>query len=99
MPSVIVSVALDLGTTTIKAGLLAQDGTLSNIVARPAPEMNSGNGRYESDALAYATVVDEVLSTCLMQTKERPPLGMCCQRSSFLIWERATGKPVTPLIS
>ena len=29
----------------------------------------------------------------------RPPLGLCSQRSSFLIWERASGQPVTPLIS
>ena len=26
-------------------------------------------------------------------------LGLCSQRSSFLIWERASGQPVTPLIS
>ena len=29
----------------------------------------------------------------------RPSLGLCSQRSSFLIWERASGQPVTPLIS
>jgi len=128
----IVAVALDLGTTTIKAGLLLQDGTLSGIVARPAPAIAVAGGRYESDAVAYATVADEVLAACLAQTdvrprrggaqpsgagagashflpqtadcvgnvsEVRPPLGLCSQRSSFLIWERASGKPVTPLIS
>lgn len=29
----------------------------------------------------------------------RPPLGLCSQRSSFLLWERTSGAPVTPLIS
>lgn len=95
----IAAVALDLGTTTIKAGLLSQDGTLSGIVARPAPAITVEGGRYESDAVAYATVADEVLAGCLAQTDARPPLGLCCQRSSFLIWVRASGKPVTPLIS
>jgi glycerol kinase len=44
-------------------------------------------------------VADEVLAGCLAQTDARPPLGLCSQRSSFLIWERASGQPVTPLIS
>ncbi|MCK9201624.1 MAG: FGGY family carbohydrate kinase [Gallionella sp.] len=105
MLAVAAAVALDLGTTTIKAGLLSADGELHGIVARPVPEMNVDGGRYESDALAYAHAADEVLAECLAriaglaQTDARPPLGLCCQRSSFLVWERATGRPVTPLIS
>ena len=162
----IVAVALDLGTTTIKAGLLSQDGTLSCIVARPAPTIAVDSGRYESDAIAYAMAADAVLAECLAQTELRPrhggaepsgagagashfldkttshstrlqktaakslvipqtadfvgnvsevrprhggaepsgagahpPLGLCSQRSSFLIWDRASGQPVTPLIS
>ncbi len=95
----IVAVALDLGTTTIKAGLLAQDGTLSGIVARPTPAIAADGGRYESDALAYAKAAEAVLAECLAQTDARPPLGLCSQRSSFLIWDRASGQPVTPLIS
>ena len=127
----IVAVALDLGTTRIKAGLLSRDGTLGGIVSRHAPRLSADSGRYESDALAYAETADTVLAECLAQTEVRPrhgwaepsgagagashflpqtadfvgnvsevrpPLGLCSQRSSFLIWERA-GKPVTPLIS
>jgi glycerol kinase len=128
----IVAVALDLGTTRIKAGLLSRDGTLGGIVSRHAPRLSADSGRYESDALAYAETADTVLAECLAQTEVRPrhgwaepsgagagashflpqtadfvgnvsevrpPLGLCSQRSSFLIWERASGKPVTPLIS
>ena len=81
----IVAVALDLGTTGIKAGLLARDGTLGGIVSRHAPALSVNGGRYESDALAYAETADVVLSECLAQTEVRPPLGLCSQRSSFLI--------------
>ncbi|WP_237248734.1 FGGY family carbohydrate kinase [Sideroxyarcus emersonii] len=95
----IAAVALDLGTTAIKAGLLSQDGTLSSIVVRPAPEIVADGGRYESDALAYAQAADVVLAECLAQTDSRQLLGLCSQRSSFLLWERVSGKPVTPLIS
>ncbi len=96
---VIQAVALDLGTTSIKAGLLSDDGQLSGVVVRPAPVVAGAGGRYESDALAYAGVAEAVLAECMGQTSECPPLGLCCQRSSFLIWERASGLPVTPLIS
>lgn len=93
------AVALDLGTTRIKAGLVAQDGTPGNLVSRHAPAILAQDGRFESDALNYAETVDAVLRECLAQTTERSPLGMCCQRSSFLVWERSSGRPVTPLIS
>ena len=100
LPAMIVAAALDLGTTGIKAGLLSQDGTLGGIVSRHAPRLSADGGRYESDALAYAETADTVLAECLAQTDAPDmPLGLCCQRSSFLIWERASGKPVTPLIS
>jgi glycerol kinase len=102
----IVAVALDLGTTAIKAGLLLRDGTLGFTASRHAPGITAEGGRYESDADAYADAADAVLAECLAQpaaagtgASHSLPLGLCSQRSSFLIWERAGGKPVTPLIS
>ncbi|MBU1777620.1 MAG: carbohydrate kinase, partial [Gammaproteobacteria bacterium] len=95
----IAAIALDLGTTRIKAGLVAQDGTPGNIVSLHAPVIAAEGGRYESDALAYAETVDAVLRECLAQAAERYSLGMCSQRSSFVVWARASGHPVTPLIS
>ena len=93
------AIALDLGTTSIKAGLLDQDGVLGNVVAKPAPKITADGGRYESDALAYAAVAEQVLGECVARAGDCKVLGLCSQRSSFLIWERATGQPVTPLIS
>lgn len=97
--SIISAIALDLGTTAIKAGLLDGEGNLGGVVARPAPEIAAGGGRYESDALAYALAAEQVLGECLAQARCAPPLGLCSQRSSFVVWERATGEPVSPLIS
>ena len=93
------AIALDLGTTSIKAGLLDQHGTISHIVTLPAPEIAVNEGRYESDALVYATAAEQALAACLEQTNTKPPLGLCSQRSSFLIWDKASGQPLTPLIS
>jgi glycerol kinase len=96
--STFLAVALDLGTTAIKAGLLDESGNLGGIVSRPAPEVAVNGGRYESDALAYAQVAEQVLGECRVLAGVLP-LGLCSQRSSFLIWDRATGQPVSPLIS
>ncbi|MBI3223252.1 MAG: carbohydrate kinase [Nitrosomonadales bacterium] len=101
--SAFAAIALDLGTTSIKAGLLDHDGALSHVVSQPSPEMNVGEGRYESDALAYVSLAERVLKECLSQAGDEgravTNLGLCSQRSSFLIWDAATGVPVTPLIS
>ena len=93
------AIALDLGTTSIKAGLLNQDGALSHIATKPAPRITVNDGHYESDAQDYAAVAEKVLNECLTQAGDCKTLGLCSQRSSFLIWERATGQPITPLIS
>ena len=93
------AIALDLGTTSIKAGLLDRHGALSHVVARPAPEVSGAGGRYESDALDYAAIVDQVLEKCRAHAGDCTTLGLCSQRSSFLIWERSSGQPLTPLIS
>lgn len=97
------AIALDLGTTSVKAGLLDQHGELSHLSSLPAPAIKHHDGSYESDALAYAETAERVLSTCLEKARLMPeqalPLGLCSQRSSFLLWERTSGLPVTPLIS
>lgn len=97
--SIISAIALDLGTTSIKAALLDQDGRLNNIIARAAPEVNAHNGCYESDGLHYAEIAEQVLAECQEHAGNNLPLGLCSQRSSFLIWEKASGQPLTPLIS
>jgi glycerol kinase len=93
------AIALDLGTTAIKAGLLDSGGELGNVIARHAPQIAVSGGRYESDALAYAEVAEQVLDECRTQAGDCRTLGLCSQRSSLLIWERASGQPITPLIS
>ena len=93
------AVALDLGSTTIKAALMDHQGNLSRLTSKPAPTTENHDGRYECSALDYVETAELVLKACIGQMSGKPPLGICCQRSSFLIWNRATGTPLTPLIS
>lgn len=97
------AIALDLGTTSIKAGLLDHAGVLSHVVSHPAARLSVDGGRYESDASEYVRIARQVLEACRAQSGDAASrvvnLGVCSQRSSFLIWEADTGQPVTPLIS
>ena len=93
------AVALDLGTTSVKGGLLDQHGELGNLIVRHAPKIDVDSGHYESDALAYAETAELVLDECIAKAGDCRALGLCSQRSSFLIWDKATGQPLTPLIS
>jgi glycerol kinase len=93
----IISIALDLGTTSIKAARLAQNGELTHLISRPAPTITVIDDHYESDALAYIEVAEQVLREC--RAGSCTTLGLCSQRSSFLLWDATTGVPVTPLIS
>jgi len=93
------AIALDLGTTSIKAALMDRQGDLQHIVTRSAPAIDNHNGHYESNARDYAEIAEQVLKECIVHTSNNPPLGLCSQRSSFLIWDKISGHPVTPLIS
>ncbi len=99
MAEAVMAAALDLGTTSVKAALLDRNGTLCHITRFSAPAINHTQDRYESDALRYAETAEQVLARCLAYTTGHPPLGLCSQRSSLLIWDKRSGQPVTPLIS
>jgi glycerol kinase len=93
------TIALDLGTTALKAGILTNGGEFAGVLSRPAPTMTGENGIRESDALTYLTTATELLDECLAGAGGNARLGLSCQRSSFLVWDKISGLPVTPLIS
>jgi len=93
------AIALDLGTTSVKSGLLTREGRLEQVIALPAPEIVASGGYRESDALAYAAVAEQALGASRAHAQGCVALGLCSQRSSFLVWERDSGRPLTPLIS
>ncbi|MGR9100967.1 MAG: FGGY family carbohydrate kinase [Gammaproteobacteria bacterium] len=90
--------ALDLGTTSIKACLIGGDGRPTKLLSAPAPEILCAGGRYESSASAYLDSAEGLLER-LPKPAGETPLGLSCQRSSFLVWESGTGAAVTKLIS
>ncbi len=93
------SVALDLGTTRIKAGLLGPDGRLERVASVEAPPLSGADPMREGDAGEYVGTAARLLAEVSAQVPRGMPLGIASQRSTFLLWERDRGKPVTPMIS
>jgi glycerol kinase len=94
-PAPLRALALDLGTTRIKLAALGEDGALSIVGAADAAPIRGEGAVRESDALAACAAAERLLDAA----PGGLPIGIACQRSSFVLWERANGVPVTPLIS
>ncbi len=96
----VAAVALDLGSTRIKAGLLAGDRDgFTEILSVPAPRLRGKRLIREGDAELLFRRADAVLRRVLKHAPSGLPLGVSSQRSSFVLWDRSDGRVRTPLIS
>lgn len=93
------SIAIDLGTTNIKGGVLNDSGALTGVVSVSAPPVTGTGLVRESSVEDYLKAVEALVEGLDKKIPKTAPLGIACQRSTFLLWERETGKPLTPLIS
>jgi len=93
------AVGLDLGSTRFKAGLLDARGRLLDVLSVPAPSLTGDGDRCEGDATAYASAATELLRRAASGRAAGTPLCITSQRSSFVLWDRRTNEPSTPLIS
>lgn len=93
--------AIDQGTTNTKVLLVDRRGTCVAQSSCPVDISFPRPAWVEQDPLAIWQSVQQAIDTCL-QAAGDPPLaaiGISNQRESGLIWERASGKPVGPLVS
>ena len=96
MPSVL---ALDQGTTSSRAVLLHQDGTVLATAQREFAQHFPEPGRVEHDPRDLLRTTIETAREVLAGTGESPAaIGITNQRETVMLWERATGEPVGPAI-
>lgn len=93
--------AIDEGTTNAKAVAVNREGQIVGRcgvgvdICHPAP------GLAEQDPLAIWQAVNDAITGCLQQAGPVQVAGIAIsnQRESVLIWQRADGKPLTPVVS
>ncbi len=96
-------VAIDQGSSATKvlafdqqAGCAYRSSRSLNI-ERPQPTHVEQN---PLDVLAETRkALEDVLTAIYAEGHKVSAIGLACQRSSFLLWDRSNGKPFTPIIS
>ena len=92
--------ALDAGTTTIRACLFTAAGDLLRVASRPVVTRSPLPGRVEQDASEIWAQARAVAAEALdgRSLGEVAGIGVTSQRASAVIWDRRTGEPLSPLV-
>lgn len=101
MPGDDLILAIDQGSSATKAILVAPDGAIVASASAPLGHAYPRGGWVEQSPTELVASVRRAVGDCLGQ---RPgdrvvAVGISNQRESLVLWDRATGEPVLPLIS
>ena len=93
--------AIDQGTSATKAILFGQNGAVLGSGKQEYGVQNRGGGYVEQDPeeLFAAAVQSAVTAMGNCTPKEIAAIGISVQTGAFLLWNRITGMPMTPVIS
>ena len=93
-----VAIALDLGSTSFKLGILDESGKLEIAFEVPSPELRGTGLIREGDPEEFLSAATRLLDRAAHRWPGLP-LGLVSQRSTFTVWNRASGQPMVPMIS
>jgi glycerol kinase len=89
---------LDLGTSSVRASVLRDDATVAFEAGRELLPDFPSDGLVEFDATALATGTRELAEAAIAAAGPVAGVGICNQRASTIVWDRATGEPVGPAL-
>jgi glycerol kinase len=89
---------LDVGTSSVRASVLRDDVTVEFEVARELLPDSPADGLVEFDAAALAACARSQAVAALGAAGPVDGIGICNQRASTVVWDRATGEPVGPAL-
>lgn len=93
---------LDVGTTSLGAGLFSPGGKLVAWSSRRLTTRSPAPGQLEQDADAIWRAALDVMRRALARAEcaadDLAAIGVTSQRTSAMVWERRTGRPLTPLV-
>lgn len=85
---------VDQGSTQTKGALLDSAGRMLRLLTKPVEKRVEGE-RHEHDAGQIADDVEAILGT-LLEDDRVACIGLTCQRSTCLLWDRQSGAPLGP---
>src|SRR5450432_423952 len=94
--------AIDVGTTTARAAVFTPDGRLVALSAAPLTSLAPRPGWVEQDAArvwrATRGAIAKVLAKAGRAAGDLAAIGVTSQRTSIVVWDRASGEPVSPMV-
>ena len=100
MPELIL--ALDIGTTSIRACVFTPGGELKAVASAPVASVSNRPGQVEQDANALWSsakrVIAEALAKATVAAADLAAVGVTSQRASIVCWDRRTGEPLAPVV-
>src|SRR5262249_51652811 len=92
-----VLVGLDIGSSSAKAIVLDASGRVLRLERRRFSTRRAAGGRVEHDAREiHAAALGALGAAARAATRTGARLGIATQRSPLLIWDRDSGRPLTP---
>ncbi len=94
------ALGLDLGTTALKAVLVDSENRVAAAARRPAPLSEGPDGRSEIPLDPFLKAASSALAEILRKAPPgiRLPLGLSSQRSTVVLWDARTGRPLGPAL-
>lgn len=88
---------VDVGTSSVRAGIVSGDATVTEVVQVPVLPSSPEPGQVEFDALAIKAAVLETARAALA-TGPVDGVGIANQRATTIVWDARTGIPIGPAI-
>lgn len=96
-------IGIDQGSSSTKALVVSAAGAVLFTARKALPPPFREGARVEHDALDILRSVQEALDESILAARNASVpvlgIGLSCQRSSCLIWNEATGEPLSPVLS
>lgn len=94
--------ALDVGTTTARAVVFSPAGVVEGMARAPLISHAPALGLVEQEVDRVWSAVRRAISKALFDARRAPSdlaaIGVATQRTSIVVWDRATGRPLAPMV-
>jgi glycerol kinase len=87
---------IDVGTTSVRAGVVRPDATVAGVQRRPLPPIIPGPGLVEFDADAMAAAALDAAAAAIASMGPVDAVGVTNQRGSAVVWDAETGRALGP---
>ncbi len=89
---------IDVGTSSLRAAVVRPDASVACLHQRPLLPTTPAPGLVEVDARALADAALDLARMALAEAGPVDAVGIANQRTTTIVWDRATGEPIGPAL-